>query len=574
MQLIQSERKERNNFVPAWTLPPTWLKSLIIILVCLGLFFRFANLDGKIYWYDETHTSLRVSGYTEAEAVQSLSTNQIVSIQDLHQYQRPNPERGVTDIVKHFASEDAQHPPLFYLLMRFWMQWFGSSIAAARSLSALVSLLAFPCIYWLCLELYKSPLVGWMAVAMLAVSPIHVLYAQEARQYSFWTVTILLASATLLRAIRRNTKVSWGIYAATATLCLYTFLFSGLVLIGHGIYVAVTEKFRFSKTAIAYLVASLSALVAFSPWVVAVTGSLSRIGKTTAWTANKLTLSTLIREWVLIIDRIFVDWNYPADDRPISKILFYLTSAIILGVLAYSVYFLCRHTSKEVWLFNLALIGSTGLALMLSDLMFGGLRSTIGRYLFPYYLGIQLTVVYFLSAKLSGVFANIKQQKFWQAIAIAIISGGVVSCAISSQADVWWTKYQNQCIPEVARIINQATRPLLISNTQTGDLLALSYQLDPKVGLLIAPLCTNCGASYLSRVEPDIKIPQEFSDVFFFNIDGQDKWLKKLANAQGYKVEPIDLTSRKSENLLWKLYQIRRNTIHVSIANTTQSQQL
>jgi uncharacterized membrane protein len=561
MQLVKSERRDQNSFVPSWTLPPTWLKFLIIVLCCLGLFFRFTNLDGKIYWYDETHTSLRVSGYSEAEAVQSLSTSQVIRIAELHKYQHPNPGRGVTDIVKNFASEDAQHPPLYYLIMRFWMQWFGSSVAAARSLSALLSLLAFPCIYWLCLELYKSPLVGWIAVAMLAISPVHVLYAQEARQYSFWTVTILLSSAALLRAIRRNTKVSWGIYAATAVLSLYTFLFSGLVLVGHGIYVAVTERFRLSKKAIAYLVASVSALVAFIPWIVAVSGSLSRIEKTTAWTANKLTFSTLIREWVLIIDRIFVDWNYPSDERFISKILFYLSSVILLGVLAYSIYFLCRHTPKEVWLFNVILIASTGLSLMLSDLLGGGMRSTIVRYLFPYYVGIQLTVVYLLGAKVTGVFANIKQQKFWQVVTLAIISAGVVSCAISSHSQVWWSKYQNQCIPEVARIINQATRPLLISNTQTGDLLALSYQLDPKVGLLIEPLCTNCGVTYDSRVEPDIRIPQEFSDIFFFNLDGQDKWLNTLAKNQNYKVEKIDLASRKSGSLLWKLSQIQRNTI-------------
>jgi hypothetical protein len=44
----------------------SWQILLVIILV-LGLFFRFANLDRKVYWSDETFTSLRVSGYT-AEA--------------------------------------------------------------------------------------------------------------------------------------------------------------------------------------------------------------------------------------------------------------------------------------------------------------------------------------------------------------------------------------------------------------------------------------------------------------------------------------------------------------------------
>lgn len=45
-------------------------------------------------------------------------------------------------------------------------------------------------------------------MALIAVSPFHVLYAQEAREYSLWTVTILLSSAALLRAMRVKTKLS------------------------------------------------------------------------------------------------------------------------------------------------------------------------------------------------------------------------------------------------------------------------------------------------------------------------------------------------------------------------------
>ncbi len=55
----------------------TWQILLVTILV-LGLFFRFANIDGKVYWSDETFTSLRVSGYT-AEAY----TNKIVAGDEL-----------------------------------------------------------------------------------------------------------------------------------------------------------------------------------------------------------------------------------------------------------------------------------------------------------------------------------------------------------------------------------------------------------------------------------------------------------------------------------------------------------
>ena len=39
------------------------------IFLVVGVFFRFANLDAKVYWHDETYTSLRISGYTVNETI-------------------------------------------------------------------------------------------------------------------------------------------------------------------------------------------------------------------------------------------------------------------------------------------------------------------------------------------------------------------------------------------------------------------------------------------------------------------------------------------------------------------------
>lgn len=193
----------RSKLLQIGVLPPTWLRFLIIIILVLGLFFRFVNLDRKIYWMDETYTSLRISGYTESEVAQQLLEGQILSLQDLHQYQRINPEKSIVDTVKGLATEEPQLAPLYFILVRFWAQMFGDSVVAIRSFSAFLSVLAFPCIYWLCLELFESSLVGGLACMLLAISPFQLVYAQEARQYSLWTVAILLSSASLLREIGR-----------------------------------------------------------------------------------------------------------------------------------------------------------------------------------------------------------------------------------------------------------------------------------------------------------------------------------------------------------------------------------
>ncbi len=182
---------------------------LLILIVIFGIFLRTTNLSQKPYWLDETYTLLRSSSYTGREATEKLSNGQVINVKDILQYQHPSSQdKGWMGTIKGLATEEPQHPPLYFLLTRIWLQLFGNSRLSTRSLPVIGSLLAFPAIYWLCLELFSSPLVGWLAVALVAVSPINLRYAQEVRQYSLWTTLVLLSCATILRAIRQPTKLN------------------------------------------------------------------------------------------------------------------------------------------------------------------------------------------------------------------------------------------------------------------------------------------------------------------------------------------------------------------------------
>ncbi len=55
-------------------LTPNRLRFLIVMLLMVGIFFRFFNLDRKVYWHDETFTSLRISGYTVIETNYNYKT--------------------------------------------------------------------------------------------------------------------------------------------------------------------------------------------------------------------------------------------------------------------------------------------------------------------------------------------------------------------------------------------------------------------------------------------------------------------------------------------------------------------
>ncbi|MCL1469352.1 glycosyltransferase family 39 protein [Argonema antarcticum] len=533
----------RSKLTQNSSLHTTWLRLLIILILVLGVFFRFVNLDKKVYWPDEAVTSLRISGYTVRELVRQVFDGHEIGIEDLQKYQHINSEKNVIDTIQGLAMEEPQLPPLYFVMVRFWAQWCGDSVAAIRSLSALISLLAFPCIYWLCQELFESPQVGWVAISLIAVSPFHVLYAQEARPYSLWIVTILLSSVTLLRAMRVQTKLSWGIYAASMVLGFYTFLFSGLVAIGYGIYVFATEGFKFSQRVIAFLVASLVALLAFVPWLLAFAVNLSKAEGGTDWAARKVSLFSLITMWAGNVSRIFFDLGVGSDDPLIKVFPLIPVILIFLIIVVYSIYFLCCRTPKRVWLFVLMLIGVSASALIVPDLIVGGRRSGVARYTIACYLGIQLAVAYLLGTQITSISINIRRQRLWQFLAIIVFSSGVLSCAVSSQAQIWWNKGPDRTKynPQVAYIINQAKHPLLLSDANPAHVLSLSYLLAAQV-------------RYQLVNKPKVfKINYGFSEVFLYK--PSDKFKQALEKQENRKFKP-NKELGKFQNNLWQLEKL------------------
>jgi uncharacterized membrane protein len=490
---------------------PSWFRVLAIIVLLLGIYFRFVNLDRKVYWVDETFTSLRTSGYTMSDVAKKVFTGSILSRDDLLKFQRPSPEKTTVDTVKALASEAPEHPPLYYILARWWVLSFGSSVAAIRSLSAAMSLLTFPAMYWLCWELFDSlpslltqdkkgeSAIAWTAMVLVAVSPLHILYAQEAREYSLWIVTILLACAAFLRSIRLNTKWDWTMYTLAIVVGLYTYPFTALVSIGHGVYLVVCERFRLTKTVLAYCCASSIAVLAFVPWLAV----LSQNFQQAAWQTETLPVLSLISGWMVNLSRVFVDVSASVENPVLGL--------PILALAGYSIYTLCQQTARRVWLFVCILAGVTFLPLVLLDVMGGGVRSLTVRYLIPSYLSIQMAIAYTLSANLTLAWENLRQTRLWQLVLLVLLSAGIISGIISSNARLWWNKdyYTSLLNLESATLINQSPNPLVVTDNYT--IIPLSYHLDDKVKF-----------QFVSQAQPT-EVRSGFSDVFLYSVSEEVK---------------------------------------------------
>jgi mannosyltransferase len=93
-----------------------------------------------------------------------------------------------------FVGTVDHHPPLYYVLLHAWQNVFGDGQGTVRVLSALLGVAAIPVFYW-----GGRLLVGrwpaWIAALLLAISPFHVRYGQEARMYA---LMVFLAAAMFL----------------------------------------------------------------------------------------------------------------------------------------------------------------------------------------------------------------------------------------------------------------------------------------------------------------------------------------------------------------------------------------
>ena len=204
---------------------------LIVLILAAGL--RLFLIGNKSLWFDET-ASVHLA---------KLPTETLWNLRWI----RPE-----------------SHPPLYYYGLSYWIRWFSSSETSIRLPSALISLVNVALLYVLGNRLF-SYRVGLLAAALLALSPLHIWYAQEARMYVFMT-TIMLLSAILL------TWDSWLAalpLAATWTIGLYIDytmipIWSLLTAIG---FVAWWQRGHSMRPFFIWLVASSTAWLVFLPWL-------------------------------------------------------------------------------------------------------------------------------------------------------------------------------------------------------------------------------------------------------------------------------------------------------------------
>lgn len=190
----------------------------IALILLVGLVMRLVSI-GQSLWLDEATTAL----------VSKMSFNQIFT---------------------NFLPNDF-HPPLYYLVMKFWVDIFGNSEISLRIPSVLFGLVTVYLTYLIAKKIFNKN-VAIASSLLLSTSGLAIYYSQEARMYGMAAMLVALAVYLYIR----KKWLFFSLSLALIGMCDYVALFMLPVFLAFG--------FR-NKKAIYSLIPLLIAFLVWQP---------------------------------------------------------------------------------------------------------------------------------------------------------------------------------------------------------------------------------------------------------------------------------------------------------------------
>ncbi len=439
------------------------LVGLSLVIVA-GLLLRWVNLGHSVYWGDEVYSSIRIFGHRTVELRAAIAQGQVVTAATIQTFQQLSPLKGIGATLQSLAIEDAHLTPLYFVLVRLWAGVFGDSVVAIRSFSALCGCLLLPVTYGLALALFQRRRVALVATALVAVSPIQLIYAQEARMYSLWTLTVAVAALWLLRALQYQRPRDWWRLTGALILMLYSHLLSVIMLGGLSVYVLLTQ-WRRRDVLWAFARSAIVAIGALGPWLW-IFGHRRIVDNNDQEAFNgPINGILMLKNWFSNFRRGLIDFNTSLQDAPLQALLLLGFSVICLVILGLAIRALWRSTPWSSALFVTMLMLTLPLALF-GDSLSGLLPP---RWILPSYLGLQLLFAAFLGATRSPGPLGAGGWRLRPALLSLLLVVGLASCLMLVRSESWWHRGMSECNPRAARLIDQSSQPLVVSDGVGGE---------------------------------------------------------------------------------------------------------
>jgi len=177
---------------------------------------------------------------------------------------------GFLDIAKYTSTD--VHPPLYYWVLKIWQAIFGNSEIALRSLSMVMIMIAIVFVYLLVRRAFGVRVGAWV-VALLALSPMMIRYAEEARMYGMVMAIVAAATYVLIDVTSKPSRRKWVLYGILVSLGMWTHYFTAIMWLTHWVWRYITVRRKNARqTARAFwtkewIWAHVLAIGLFLPWL-------------------------------------------------------------------------------------------------------------------------------------------------------------------------------------------------------------------------------------------------------------------------------------------------------------------
>lgn len=152
---------------------------------------------------------------------------------------------SIADIWAYIAHGFIFHPPLFY-----WVQHvvllFGTGEFILRLPSALYGALTIPVVYLIGKEFHSRD-IGILAAGLLAVSPFHIFYSQDARPYAMMLLFCAIALVYFMEAIRTDSGSAWVLFGIFSGLSAWIVFYSAVMTFSLMLFVVFDRRRRILK---------------------------------------------------------------------------------------------------------------------------------------------------------------------------------------------------------------------------------------------------------------------------------------------------------------------------------------
>ncbi len=195
----------------------------IIFILLLGLVLRIISLNQSL-WLDEATTAMAA-------------------------------KMSLTDLFTKFLPGDF-HPPLYYLIIKYWTALFGVSEISLRFPSVIFGLGAIYFTYLIGKKIFNTK-VGLVSALLLSTSGLAIYYSQEARMYSMAMFLVIVAVYLFI-------KEKWLYFSIALALIGMTDYIALLILLVF--WIMGFKKKTLSLRSWSFIIAHIPLLLSFSVW--------------------------------------------------------------------------------------------------------------------------------------------------------------------------------------------------------------------------------------------------------------------------------------------------------------------